>query len=138
MKKKTIQIVSAILLNTNKDLLVVRKRNSLFYMLPGGKIDQGEELIDTLRRELKEELNLTFKADDFVFLGRHETNAANEAETIVQGNIFLLKEPLSANEIPAHAEIEEVCWITKENYSTYQLAHLLKEFALPKWLTDFK
>ncbi len=133
-----IRIASAIICNANNDLLVVRKRNSLFYMLPGGKIEPGEELIDTLLRELLEELGLQFAKDDFSFLGSHETAAANEANTTVQGNIFLLTKPLLLDKLDNKAEIEEVCWMTKHNYNSYQLAHLLEEFALPRWLADFK
>lgn len=135
--ENTIRISSAILLNTNRDMLVVRKRNSKFYMLPGGKIEGAESLIATLIRELHEELNLSLSPDDFTFLGSHETAAVNEKNTIVQGNIFLLNKPL--DELPInHAEIEEVCWISKSNYHTFQLAHLLEEFALPRWLANFK
>jgi 8-oxo-dGTP pyrophosphatase MutT (NUDIX family) len=133
-----IRISSAVLLNDTNDLLVVRKKNSSFYMLPGGKIDDGESLIQTLIRELHEELDLRFSEDSFTFLGTHETNAVNESNTIVEGNIFLLDKPLGLNNISHHAEIEEVIWISKKDYNDYQLAHLLKEFALPKWLADFK
>jgi len=134
---KKIRIASAIITNSQKELLVVRKRNSSFYMLPGGKIDGEETLVQTLLRELQEELDLVLAPEDFEFLGTHETKAANEQDTIVQGNIFLLKEPLNLS-LNQHAEIEEVTWISKDNYTAYQLAHLLKEFALPKWLADFQ
>ena len=134
---KKIRIASAIITNSKNELLVVRKYNSLFFMLPGGKIAVNESIEETLVRELSEELDLDFKSDDFTFLGTHETAAANEEHTTVQGNIFLLIAPLDVAVIH-HAEIEEVRWISKNNYSTYQLAHLLKEFALPKWLADFK
>lgn len=136
--KKTIRISSAIILNSNNELLVVRKCNSSFYMLPGGKIEENESLIDALIRELKEELGLEFKGCDFTFLGVHETDAVNEPATIVQGNIFLLKTPLSVDKIANYAEIEEICWVAKSNYKEYQLAHLLQEFALPRWLADFQ
>ena len=138
MVKNTIRISSALLLNDNKDLLVVRKAKSAFFMLPGGKIEKDEDLIDTLLRELNEELNLQFVGEDFSFLGTHETSAVNEKDTVVQGNIFLLNKALVVESITNRAEIEEVCWITKANYKDYQLAHLLKEFALPRWLADFK
>lgn len=134
---KKIRIASAIITNSNKDLLVVRKHNSSFYMLPGGKIAADETFEDTLIRELKEELALDLDAKDFRFLGTHETRAANEADTIVQGNIFHFNEPLDTH-VTHHAELAEVVWITKENYTDYQLAYLLKEFALPTWLADFK
>lgn len=136
--KNIIRIASAILLNANQDMLVVRKRNSLFYMLPGGKIEPNEQLIEALLRELEEELGLQFEPSNFTFLGSHETKAANEENTIVQGNIFLLDSALNFQNIQNRAEIEEVTCITKDNYMDFQLAHLLKEFALPKWLNDFQ
>jgi len=94
MSTHKIIIASALLLNADKELLVVRKKNSNFYMLPGGKIEFSEDPIQTLLRELKEEINLEFTESEFDFLGQHETIAVNEANTIVQGNIFLLKSSL--------------------------------------------
>jgi len=135
---KIIRISSAIIRNSKNDILVVRKHNSTFYMLPGGKIEINETLAETLIRELNEELGLKFEASDFTFMGTHETAAANESSTRVEGNIFLLDKNLDNDEITNYAEIAEACWLSKSNYHNYQLAHLLKEFALPRWLADFK
>ncbi|MGN0003809.1 MAG: NUDIX domain-containing protein [Sphingobacterium composti] len=133
MSASKIIIASALLLNADKDLLVVRKKNSKFFMLPGGKVESNESYSNTLVRELKEELNLTFDATDFKYLGQHETKAVNETNTIVQGNIFVLMRPLLI--LPnANAELEEVRFIRKNEYHNFLLAHLLKEFALPIWL----
>jgi len=136
--KTKIQISSAIIRNNAQDLLVVRKHKSSYYMLPGGKIEANETLIDALLRELQEELGIQFTASDFTFLGTHETEAANEAGARVEGNIFLLNAYLDKEQLANYAEIEEVCWVSKTNYQNYQLAHLLQEFALPRWLADFK
>jgi len=133
MSISKIIIASALLLNAEKELLVVRKKKSKFYMLPGGKIELSEAPIQTLLRELKEELNLDLTEGEFEYLGQHETVAVNEANTIVQGNIFLLKSPIET--IPtAQAELAEVRFIRKSEYKNFQLAHLLQEFALPIWL----
>ncbi|NGM71817.1 NUDIX hydrolase [Sphingobacterium sp. SGL-16] len=133
MSTKKIIIASALLLNANKELLVVRKHKSKFYMLPGGKVEHNETYIQTLLREIKEELNLEFKETDFKYLGQHQTEAVNEENTIVQGNIFLLQTALESLPI-AHAELAEVRFVKKEEYKDLQLAHLLEEFALPIWL----
>jgi 8-oxo-dGTP diphosphatase len=133
MSTHKIIIASALLLNADKDLLVVRKKNSNFYMLPGGKVEGNESYKQTLLRELQEELNLELKESDFKYLGQHETGAANEQNTIVQGNIFILQNALVS--LPkAHAELAEVRFISKITYQKFQLAHLLKEFALPIWI----
>lgn len=133
MSQNKIVIASALLLNADKDLLVVRKKNSKFYMLPGGKIESSETPIQTLLRELQEELNLKFDENNFEYLGQHATSAVNEANTTVQGEIFILNAFLDSLPI-AHAELEEVRFIKKSEYKNFQLAHLLQEFALPIWL----
>lgn len=133
MSENKIIIAAALLLNADKDLLVVRKKKSKFYMLPGGKVEFMESHIQTLLRELKEELDLEFAAEDFKYLGQHETKAVNEANTIVQGNIFILQKPVEFLPL-AKAELGEVKFIQRNDYRHYQLAHLLQEFALPIWL----
>ncbi|WP_160069357.1 NUDIX domain-containing protein [Sphingobacterium bovisgrunnientis] len=133
MSQNKIVIASALLLNADNDLLVVRKKKSTFYMLPGGKVESNESYKDALLRELKEELELEFTYDDFEYLGKHETQAVNEKNTIVQGNIFLLKTPLI--HLPnSNAELEEVRFVSKVTHEKFQLANLLKEFALPIWM----
>lgn len=130
---KTLYLASAMLVDEDNRLLTVRKKGSTFYMMPGGKIEAGETAIAALCRELQEELGLQLNLDEVEFLGIHETQAVNELSTMVQGNVFLVVIPSSAV-IEAQAEIEEICWLSKENYQRYNLAHLLSEFTLPRWL----
>lgn len=132
-----IRVSAAVILNHHLDLLIVRKKGGEFFTLPGGKIEENENPTEALLRELREELGIALKADDFEFLGKHQTKAANEANSIVIGNIFMLKDRLVNENMHSHAEIEEVVWMSKSNWSTYKLAHLLKEFVLPKWLIGF-
>ena len=134
-KTKTIRVALAIITNDQNDILVVRKKNGLYFALPGGKIEATETTNEALRRELKEELNLSFDVTDFTFLGNHTTTAANEVDTMVEGHIFLLTKNLTLT-LSGYAEIEEVVWLSKTNYTNYRLAHLFTEFALPKWLAE--
>ena len=130
---KTLYLASAMLVDEANRLLTVRKKGSSYYMMPGGKIEAGETAVAALLRELREELGLCLGPEDVEFLGVHEAVAVNEASTNVQGNVFLVVLP-AAMAIHAQAEIEELCWLTKENYQQYKLAHLLTEFTLPRWL----
>lgn len=45
----------------DKSVLYLRKRGFLFYILPGGKIEENETARDTLVRELMEELSSKIK-----------------------------------------------------------------------------
>ncbi|WP_164122659.1 MULTISPECIES: NUDIX hydrolase [Sphingobacterium] len=130
---RTITVALAIVIDQKGDLLALRKKSAPYFTLPGGKIASGETPLQALTRELKEELNLTLTAANFEFLGMHKTIAANEANTSVEGHIFLLRTSISQTLYP-YNEIEEIAWLSKLNYKNYKLAHLLTEFALPKWL----
>ncbi|WP_353118621.1 NUDIX domain-containing protein [Myroides odoratus] len=133
---QTIYLVSAMIINTDGALLTVRKKGSRYYMMAGGKIEAGEEPIEALLRELQEELNLTVDASAIHYLGTHQTQAVNEANTLVHATIFQLT--LTPTQFTPHAELEEIKWLTYENYQQVPLAHLLEEFSIPLWLKNKK
>lgn len=67
----TIRVVAAILLNDDHRFLIARKRpgKSLagFWEFPGGKVEDGEEDVNALEREIKEELNVQLRDIYFCF-----------------------------------------------------------------------
>lgn len=99
----------------------------------GGKREKDEELLSTLRREFLEEINVDILLHHVSFLGQHASIAVNEENTEVHANVFHVRLK-SLETLKIASEIEEMAWIDKENYKNYQLAHLLEEFSLPKWL----
>ena len=99
---KTLHIASVAIINPNKELLLVCKKNSGFYQLTGGKIQNGEQDIETIIRESKEEIGLEIPPHQLTFLGSHQTKAVNEHNTIVHGYVYWLHlpyffEPVIAN-----------------------------------------
>ena len=71
-----IQIAAAIIWDQEGRVLLVRKRDTLFFMQPGGKLDAGETALATLERELREELGCSLQRADF--MGVFSAPAANE------------------------------------------------------------
>ena len=128
-----IYLVNALVTDTDGKMLAVRKKNSIYFQMVGGKREKDEELLDTLRREFLEEINVDILAHEVSFLGKHETLAVNEENTEVHANVFHVKLN-SVEAIKIASEIDEMAWITKETYRDYKLAHLLEEFSLPIWL----
>lgn len=128
-----ISIASVAIINSKKELLLVRKKNSAYYQLVGGKINPNETFEQTIIREAQEEINLTITPQNLNALGTHQTQAVNEQNTIVEGHIYYMClntdfEPTIANEIEAYV------WLNTTNYQNYQWAHLAKEFVFPFWI----
>jgi 8-oxo-dGTP pyrophosphatase MutT (NUDIX family) len=57
-------------------------------MQAGGKIEQGENALSALRRELREEIGLSLDEGEARYLGQFSADAANEAEHVVVAEIF--------------------------------------------------
>lgn len=124
----TLNIAAACLLDAEGRLLLVRKRNTQAFMLPGGKREAGESAIAALLRELYEELELRMPANALQPLGQFQAQAANEADTWLHAEIFhgRLSHPVS----PA-AELEELRWYVMGQPFDGKLAPLLREHVLP-------
>ncbi|GGE94914.1 8-oxo-dGTP pyrophosphatase MutT, NUDIX family [Chishuiella changwenlii] len=130
---KNLYLANALVTDNEGRMLAVRKNKSIYFQMVGGKIDGAEKPIQALEREFKEEINININLHKVSFLGTYTTNAVNEENTLVNATIFHVHLN-SINTIKIDAEIEEIAWITKEDYKDYQFAHLLREFSLPIWL----
>ncbi|MBM7060646.1 NUDIX domain-containing protein [Pseudomonas sp. UL073] len=128
MSATTLSISAACLFDREGRLLLVRKRGTQAFMLPGGKAEAGEDALSALHRELGEELNLRLAADALRPLGRFHAPAANEADTWIDAQLFQgeLHEAVSAA-----AELEELRWLHRDDVPPASLAPLLREHVLP-------
>lgn len=128
MSISTIRIAAALLIGSDGQTLLVRKRGTQAFMQPGGKIDAGEQPAEALARELYEELNLCIKPSDAVYLGQFSAPAANEPGFTVHAELFQVH--IDVPVAPA-AEIEEVRWIDPAGDGGLQLAPLTRDLILP-------
>lgn len=123
-----IRIAAAAIVRSDGATLLVRKRGTLAFMQPGGKIDGGETALEALRRELWEELGLAIQPEDMVYIGRFTAPAANEPGCTVTAEVF----KLTVNaEIRVQAEIEEARWVTQTTCRDVHLAPLTEHQILP-------
>lgn len=110
-------------------ILVVRKRDTHRFMLPGGKIEPGESPDLTAVREAHEELGVTLDVDRLVRLGEWTAPAANEDGRTVHGHIYA--HPWVAG-VTACNEIDEVLWLAPhEAVGRTDLAPLFQMCVLP-------
>ena len=73
---KTIEVVAAVIFREGKVLCVQRPQNSKEYIsskweFPGGKVEQGEDRIQALKREIREELHLEIQIIEFLMTVEH-------------------------------------------------------------------
>ncbi|WP_445678686.1 NUDIX hydrolase [Radicibacter daui] len=126
MSASVIRIVAAVCLQGGH-LLTVRKQGTERFMLPGGKPEQGEAPLETLRRELAEELGVAVEGRS-LFWGSFTAPAANEAGFEVAAELYRVE--LQGRVMPA-AEIAEISWVDPARPGGIMLAPLLARHVLP-------
>lgn len=94
-------------------LLSTRSKGKDKYYIPGGKREGNETDIETLVREIKEELNVTIDESTIKYYGIYEAQAHGHAEGILVRMTCYFAEFSGTPE--ASSEIAEIVWLTSEN-----------------------
>lgn len=128
-ESQTLHIAAAVITDQQQRLLLVRKKGSVYFMQPGGKIEPGEAPLAALLRELQEELNLVLAPDQLTPLGEFSDNAANEPDHWLVARLFRA-DNINLNLAPA-AEIAELRWVTAEDLAAIPLAPLTANTVIP-------
>lgn len=89
MTVRTFVVAAVVLTDQQGRIVLVRKRGTSRFMLPGGKIEPGEEPEECAIREAAEELGVTLDRKGLELLGVWEAPAANEPDHRVHGHIYV-------------------------------------------------
>ncbi|GAN61647.1 DNA mismatch repair protein MutT [Acetobacter cibinongensis] len=127
-QENMLYIATALIMNDEGHVLLVRKRGTTAFMQAGGKISAGETPIAALCRELNEELGLSLDASEPQFLESFMAPAAHEPGFFLEAQCYLVR--LSQHVTP-QAEIEEVIWLDPHSPSPVILAPLTRDSVLP-------
>lgn len=123
-----IDIVTALIRDERGHVLLVRKRGAAAFMQPGGKREPGESDLESLAREVEEELGCQVLAEAARPLGTFEAAAANEPGQRVKASIYAVA---ISGLISPRAEIAEHAWIDPRAPGDRPLAPLTREVVLP-------
>jgi 8-oxo-dGTP diphosphatase len=108
--------------------LLVRKRGTHCYILPGGKPEQGEDDLTALGREVDEELGCTLDLQRIRYIGVFRDRAADHSDTEVV--VKLYAGALVGNPSPK-AEIEQLIWFDPRTGTGTELAPSLSNSIVP-------
>lgn len=119
-------------------LLVVRKKGTKSFILPGGKPEKGEDDLQALSREVEEELGCSLNPQTVSFLGSFSDTAADLHNTTVTVRLYtaeLIGEP------SPRAEIETIKWYSPSVDRDEILAPSIQNQILPflrdrRWLSE--
>lgn len=94
----------------NHQLLLVQVRHRDKYYFPGGKIDEGESLVEALQRELKEELRLELAKDELEFIGTIVGEAYPQPNMLTELNGFKVNRAIDWSKVETDHEITDMKW----------------------------
>lgn len=91
-------------------ILSTRSKGKDAYYFPGGKREGNETDIETLKREIREELSVEIKEESVKYYGTFEAQAHGKAEGILVRMTCYTAE--WDGEIAPSAEIQEIRWLS--------------------------
>lgn len=109
---KEIDKVAYLYLKDGK-ILSTRSKGKDKYYIPGGKREGNETDMETLVREIKEELSVDVIVSTAKFYGIFEAQAHGKAEGVIVRMTCYMAE--YTGELKADSEIAEIVWLTSED-----------------------
>ncbi|MEK5756055.1 NUDIX domain-containing protein [Acinetobacter variabilis] len=125
MSNKVITIAAAIILNEQNQILLVRKKDTDFFMHVGGKLEPNELPEAALSREVLEETGCEMEI--LSYIGKYETVAANELNHSLVSYLYQVK---LKSQPQIQAELAEMQWVDL-NHPDLPLTPLTRDISIP-------
>ena len=88
------------------------------WVMPGGKIDLGEPIIEALKREVWEEVGLEVQVGELIDIFEHVTPGSDNYHFII---IYYCCTPLYCDINHNRDEVEEARWVKRSELASYKL-----------------
>jgi len=123
--------VDGIVENDNNEVLLVKQRDRGVWTIPGGQVEVGENLIDALIREIKEESGIDVEVDKLICVSSNIcTYEGYGGYGMVPTKVmFGFTCTHKGGELRTSDETSETCWIQKNKILDYiTVPNLRKRF----------
>lgn len=116
----------------DKKFLIVKPREKPFWINPGGKYKEGENAVDCLRRELKEEVGV--EVVSCKYYKTYEIEKASHSDFPLSLELYIVE---IKGEIKPSSEIKDMAWLSKEDFENkeYNLAPSFSKY-VPDLIND--
>jgi 8-oxo-dGTP diphosphatase len=121
-KKQAIKTsVVACIIDEEKRVLLTRRCIPPFcdqWVMPGGKIDLGEGIIEALHREVREEVGIEIRVEGLIDVFEHLKVGSKNDHFVI---LYYRAAPLSVELRPNGAECTEAIWVHRDQLPTFDL-----------------
>ena len=139
-KKQSIKTsVVACIIDEQGRVLLTRRCIEPFcgqWVMPGGKIDHGEPLLEALHREVREEVGIDVHIAGLLDVYEHIALGENNDHYVI---LYYRAHPLTVDLLPNHSEVIEADWIPANRLKAYDMTpgtrHILAQI-YPETLQD--
>jgi ADP-ribose pyrophosphatase YjhB (NUDIX family) len=114
--------VTAIVINGRGELLLVHKTDNDLWALPGGAMDVGESMADTVVREVKEETGIDVEVTGVVgiYTNPNHVMAYDDGEVRQQCSICFTTRMLGG-QLATSGETSEVAWVAPDRLDSLNM-----------------
>jgi 8-oxo-dGTP diphosphatase len=113
--------VVAVIVDSDEQVLLTKRNIPPFqgeWVMPGGKIDLGEPIVEALKREVREEVGLEVEVGRLIDVFEHVTPGADNYHFII---IYYLCTPLYCGVNHNRDEVSEARWVPRSDLASYKI-----------------
>ncbi|MDD2853310.1 MAG: NUDIX domain-containing protein [Desulfuromonadaceae bacterium] len=121
-KEHIVTSVVAVIVDDEGRVLLTRRSIPPFldqWVMPGGKVELGEPLLDALKREVHEEVGLEVEVEGLIDVFEHLTPGEENCHFVI---LYYRCRPLYCDVVHNEHEVTEYAWVS---------GHDLLEYAMP-------
>lgn len=118
-KEHIVTSVVAVIVDDDGRVLLTKRSVPPFqdlWVMPGGKIDLGEPILEALKREVHEEVGLEVEVEGLIDVFEHLTPGDDNCHFVI---LYYRCRPLYCDAVPNEHEVAEAEWVSAQDLSRY-------------------